>query len=37
VNGHQVPALGAAKATDEMELNIEADKDTEILLVDILL
>jgi len=36
-NGHQVPALAAAKATDEMELNIEADKDAEILLVDVLL
>jgi redox-sensitive bicupin YhaK (pirin superfamily) len=35
VNDDPVPALGAAKAVGEMELHTEADKDTEILLVDV--
>jgi redox-sensitive bicupin YhaK (pirin superfamily) len=35
VNDDPVPALGAAKVVGEMELRIEADKDTEILLVDV--
>lgn len=37
VNGNSVPALGAAKITAERELQIEAGKDTELLLVDVLL
>ena len=35
VNGELVPALGAAKASDEIELDVEAERDTEILLVEV--
>lgn len=37
VNGNPVPALGAVKVTEEKELSIEAKKDAELLLVDVLL
>jgi redox-sensitive bicupin YhaK (pirin superfamily) len=37
VNGHLVPALGAAKVTGEMELTVNAEKDAELLLVDVAL
>ncbi len=37
VNGIYVPTLGAAKITDESELEVEAKKDAELLLVDVLL
>jgi redox-sensitive bicupin YhaK (pirin superfamily) len=37
VSGHQIPALGAAKVTEEMELTVNAEKDTELLLVDVAL
>jgi len=37
VNGHPVSALGAAKTTGEMELAVDAEKDAELLLVDVAL
>ncbi|MCX9011868.1 MAG: pirin family protein [Candidatus Methanoperedens sp.] len=37
VNGNSVPALGAAKVTEERELSVGAKKDAELLLVDVLL
>lgn len=37
VNGSPVPTLGAAKVTEERELHVEAKKDAELLLVDVLL
>ena len=37
VNGHLVPTLGAAEITGETELTVEAEKDAELLLVDVLL
>ena len=37
VNGHPIPALGAAKVTGEMELTVNAEKDAELLLVDVAL
>jgi redox-sensitive bicupin YhaK (pirin superfamily) len=37
VNGHRVPALGAAKLSGEMKVAVDAEKDTELLLVDVLL
>lgn len=37
VDGHQVPALGAAKLSGEMKVAVEADKDAELLLIDVLL
>ncbi len=37
VNGIHVPTLGAAKITDEEKLQVEAKKDAELLLVDVLL
>jgi hypothetical protein len=37
VNGYLVPALGAAKVTGEMELTVNAEKDAELLLVDVAL
>lgn len=37
VNGVPVPALGAAKVTEEAELLVEAKKDAELLLVDVIL
>jgi hypothetical protein len=35
VNGRSVPALGAVKAEGGMELEIVADGDAELLLVDV--
>jgi redox-sensitive bicupin YhaK (pirin superfamily) len=37
VNGHQVTTLGAAKLSGEMKVAVDAEKDAELLLVDILL
>jgi redox-sensitive bicupin YhaK (pirin superfamily) len=37
VNGHQVLTLGAAKILDEVDINLKAENETEILLVDVLL
>jgi redox-sensitive bicupin YhaK (pirin superfamily) len=37
VSGHQIPALGAAKVTGEIELATNAEEDAELLLVDIAL
>lgn len=37
VNNNQVPALGAVKVGEEPELNINAEKDAELILVDVLL
>lgn len=36
VNGIHVPELGAAKITEEKELHVEAKKDAELLLVEVL-
>jgi redox-sensitive bicupin YhaK (pirin superfamily) len=36
VSDYQIPALGAAKVTGEMELTVNAEKDAELLLVDVL-
>jgi hypothetical protein len=35
VNEHRVLALGAAKITGELEINVEADRDSELLLVEV--
>jgi hypothetical protein len=35
VSEYQIPALGAAKITEEMELTVNAEKDAELLLVDV--
>jgi redox-sensitive bicupin YhaK (pirin superfamily) len=35
VSEYQIPALGAAKITEEMELMVNAEKDAELLLVDV--
>jgi hypothetical protein len=37
VNGYLIPAFRAAKLTGEIELHFGAEKDTEILLVDVAL
>jgi len=37
VNGHQILTLGAAKILDEVDINLKAENETEILLVDVLL
>lgn len=37
VNGKLIPELGAAKIVDEKEIRVEARKDAELLLVDVLL
>jgi len=37
VEGHQVPALGAAKLSGEMKVAVDAEKDAELLLIDVLL
>jgi redox-sensitive bicupin YhaK (pirin superfamily) len=37
VDGHQVPTLGAAKLNGEMKVAVDAEKDTEFLLIDVLL
>jgi redox-sensitive bicupin YhaK (pirin superfamily) len=37
VNGHFVPARGAAKATHEKAIHVKAEGDAELLLVDVLL
>jgi redox-sensitive bicupin YhaK (pirin superfamily) len=37
VNGIHIPALGAAKITEEEELRVEAKKDAELLLVEVIL
>ncbi|RJR36960.1 MAG: pirin family protein [Deltaproteobacteria bacterium] len=37
VNGHPLPALAAAKISDELEVAVQAQGDTELLLVDVLL
>jgi len=37
VDGHHVPALGAAKLSGEMKVAVDAEKEAELLLVDILL
>ena len=37
VNGHQVPLLGAAKLSEDMKVAVDAEKDAELLLVDVLL
>lgn len=37
INGQQLPTMGAAKILEEMDINIRADLDTELLLVDVLL
>jgi len=37
VNDYRVPTLGAAKMTGEVKINVEAEKDSELLLVDVLL
>jgi redox-sensitive bicupin YhaK (pirin superfamily) len=37
VNDHLVATFGAAKMTGELKLHVDAEKDTEILLVDVLL
>jgi redox-sensitive bicupin YhaK (pirin superfamily) len=36
VNSHPITALGAAKVTGEMELTVNAQKDAELLLFDVL-
>ncbi len=35
VNEHRVLALGAAKITGELEINVEAERDSELLLVEV--
>jgi redox-sensitive bicupin YhaK (pirin superfamily) len=35
VNEHSVPALGAAKITGESEIAVEAERDSELLLVEV--
>jgi len=37
VSDYQIPALGTAKVTGEMELTVNAEKDAELLLVDVAL
>ena len=37
LNGIHIPKLGAAKIKEESELNVEAKKDAELLLVEVLL
>jgi len=37
VEGHRVPALGAAKLSGEMKVAADAEKDAELLLIDVLL
>jgi len=37
VEGHLVPTFGAAKISEEMNLDVDAEKDAELLLVDVLL
>ncbi len=37
LDGHLVPTLGAAKVNGELELTVEAEKDAELLLIDVLL
>jgi redox-sensitive bicupin YhaK (pirin superfamily) len=37
VNAHQVPTLGAAKLSGEMKVSVDAEKDAELLLIDVLL
>lgn len=37
VSGHLVPALGAVKISEEMNLVVDSEKDAELLLVDVLL
>jgi redox-sensitive bicupin YhaK (pirin superfamily) len=37
VNGHKAVALAAAKATGKQDVNVTADEDAELLLVDVLL
>jgi redox-sensitive bicupin YhaK (pirin superfamily) len=37
VDGHPVPTLGAAKISEEMKLDVDAEQDAELLLVDVLL
>jgi redox-sensitive bicupin YhaK (pirin superfamily) len=37
MNGYLVPALGAAKITEELELTANAENDAELLLVDVAL
>lgn len=37
VNGHHLPPLAAARIYEEFDLNIKADAETELLLVDVLL
>lgn len=37
VNGIPIPTLGATKIVEEAELRVEAKKDAELLLVDVLL
>lgn len=37
VDGHLVPTLGAAKISEEMKLDVDAEQDAELLLVDVLL
>ncbi len=37
VNGIHIPKLGAAKIKEEAELRVEAKKDAELLLVEVLL
>jgi len=37
VDGHQVPPLGAAKLSGEMKVAVDAEKEAELLLIDVLL
>lgn len=37
VGGHLVPTLGAAKISEQMKLGVDAEKDAELLLIDVLL
>jgi hypothetical protein len=37
VNGEPVPAFGAVMAKEERELHVGAEKDAELLLVEVLL
>lgn len=37
VDGHPVPTLGAAKISEEMKLDVDAEQDAELLLLDVFL